>query len=120
MSLISCAMSWSAAISGECIPESSGGRADDGSSNRIGKKLALIVEFADQTSVHFLVDPGLADRLLREEHQKVRAVRNSFVDLLPQAVARIDAPLVPPGFDAFGLKCLGNSPGHIEIVRCVA
>ena len=80
------------------------------------RQSALVVQLADETRVHFLIDPRLPDRLRRQQHEEMRAITNTFIDLLPQTVTRIDAPAIPPGFNGLCLECFGNPARKFEIV----
>jgi hypothetical protein len=55
-----------------------------------------------------------------EQRKEVRALGNAFIDFLPEAVAGIDAPLVPPPLDAFRFQRIGDPSSEVDIVGRVA
>src|SRR5690348_2901908 len=48
------------------------------------------------------------------------AIGQPLVDALANAVARGYTPVGPPGINTCGLKCLGNSPCQLDIIKSIA
>lgn len=85
------------------------------------QEAALVSELAYKSRVHllFLIDPRLADRFRGQQHQKMRAVAETLINRLAQAVTRGDAPLVPLRIDTVCLQRRGDTTGNFCIIRCV-
>ena len=74
------------------------------------------LDLADQTGVHFLVDPGLVNRGGRQKNNEVCADTEPLIDLPAQTVSGPDLPVGPPGFNAVAMQVFGNALRKVMIL----